>query len=226
VPECPAWVGTNSIREGSAIMTALDLLGWAGSALLVYSVLQTRILRLRLFNCVASAVLVIFNAAIAVWPMVGLNVALTAINAYYIVRLWRGRHDLRTYEVAEVQPTEGYLRHLLHSFETDIRRFNPGFTPSEADGAEFGYVVLTGADTVGVVLARDAGDGSAQVELDYVLPKYRDFCPGEFVYRRSGVFAARGYRRVIAPPRMLSAEDYLTKVGFRSKGKAMVLELA
>ena len=207
-------------------MTALDLLGWAGSALLVYSVLQTRILRLRLFNCVASAVLVIFNAAIAVWPMVGLNVALTAINAYYIVRLWRGRHDLRTYEVAEVQPTEGYLRHLLHSFETDIRRFNPGFTPSEAVGAEFGYVVLTGADTVGVVLARDAGDGSAQVELDYVLPKYRDFCPGEFVYRRSGVFAARGYRRVIAPPRMLSAEDYLIKVGFRSKGEGMVLELA
>jgi hypothetical protein len=221
VPKCPAWFGTNSIREGSAIMTALDLLGWAGSALLVYSVLQTRILRLRLFNCVASAVLVIFNAAIAVWPMVGLDVALTAINGYYIVRLLRGRHDLRTYQVAEVQPTEGYLRHLLHSFETDIRRFNPGFTPSEADG-----VVLTGAETVGVVLARDAGDGSAQVELDYVLPKYRDFCPGEFVYRRSGVFAARGYRRVIAPPRMLGAEDYLTKVGFRSKGEAMVLELA
>jgi hypothetical protein len=206
-------------------MTALDLLGWAGSALLVYSVLQTRILRLRLFNCVASALLVIFNAAIAVWPMVGLNVALTAINGYYIVRLLRGRHDPRTYEVAEVQPTEGYLRHLLHSFETDIRRFNPGFTPSEADGAEFGYVVLTGAETVGVVLARDGGDGSALVDLDYVLPKYRDFCPGEFVYRRSGVFAARGYRRVMAPPRMLGAEDYLTKVGFRSQGGAMVLEL-
>jgi hypothetical protein len=206
-------------------VTALDVLGWAGSALLVYSVLQTRILRLRLFNCVASALLVIFNAAIAVWPMVGLNVALTAINAYYIVRLLRGRHDPRAYEVAEVQPTEGYLRHLLHSFETDIRRFNPGFTASEADGAGFGYVVLTGAETVGVVLARDAGDGSAQVDLDYVLPKYRDFCPGEFVYRRSGVFAARGYRRVIAPPRMVDAEDYLTKVGFRSKGDAMVLEL-
>jgi hypothetical protein len=30
----------------------------------------------------------------------------------------------------------------------------------------------------------------------------------------------------MAPLRMLDAEDYLTKVGFRSKGDAMVLELA
>jgi hypothetical protein len=49
-------------------------LGWISSALLVYWVLQTRTLRLRLFNGVASALLVIFNAAIAVWPMVALNV--------------------------------------------------------------------------------------------------------------------------------------------------------
>jgi presenilin-like A22 family membrane protease len=61
-------------------VVAVEILGWVGSALLVYSVLQTRILRLRLFNGVASALLVIFNAAIAVWPMVALNVTLTAIN--------------------------------------------------------------------------------------------------------------------------------------------------
>jgi hypothetical protein len=35
---------------------------------------------LRLFNGIASALLVIFNAAIAVWPMVALNVTLTVIN--------------------------------------------------------------------------------------------------------------------------------------------------
>jgi hypothetical protein len=48
----------------------LEVLASVGSALLVYSVLRTRILRLRLFNDVASALLLIFNAAIAVWPMV------------------------------------------------------------------------------------------------------------------------------------------------------------
>ena len=207
-------------------MTALDILGWAGSALLVYSVLQTRILRLRIFNCAASVLLVIFNAAIPVWPMVGLNVALLAINGWYIIQLMRGRHDARKYEVVEVLPTEGYLRHLLHSLGADIERFNPDFSRSGADKIQFGFLVLSGAETVGLVLARDAGAGSAQVELDYALPKYRDFTPGEFVYRGSGSFAVKGYRRVVAPPRMLGAEHYLTTVGFRRQGDAMVLDLA
>jgi hypothetical protein len=50
-----------------------------------------RILRLGLFNRVASA-----NAAIHVWPMVALNVALTAFDGFCIVRLVRGRHDSRS----------------------------------------------------------------------------------------------------------------------------------
>jgi hypothetical protein len=70
-------------------------------------------LRLRLFNGVASALLVIFNAAIAVWPMVALNVTLTAINVFYFVRLLRGRHDPQTFEVVEISPNEAYLKHLL-----------------------------------------------------------------------------------------------------------------
>jgi hypothetical protein len=66
-------VGGCSTDQRRAQVLAVQVLGWVGSALLVYSVLQTRILRLRLFNGVASALLVIFNAAIAVWPMVALT---------------------------------------------------------------------------------------------------------------------------------------------------------
>jgi hypothetical protein len=59
------------------------------------------------------------------------------------------------------------------------------------------------------VLARNAGDGSAQVDLDYVVPRYQGFTLGDFVYRPGGPLAARGYRRAIAPPRMQNAGDYL-----------------
>jgi hypothetical protein len=79
---------------------------------------------------------------------------------------------------------------------------------------------------VGLVLVRNAGDGSAQVDLDYVVPRYQGFTVGEFVYRPGGPLAMRGYRRVIAPPRMQNAGDYLTDVGFRPDGDAMVRDLA
>jgi hypothetical protein len=219
-------LGGCSTDERRPHVLAVEVLGWVGSALLVYSVLQTRILRLRLFNGVASALLVIFNAAIAVWPMVALNVTLTAINVFYIVRLLRGRHDSRTFEVVEISPNEAYLKHLLHDFDADIQYFNPGFSSDDAAKSDLGFLILTRAETVGLVMARNAGDGSAQVDLDYVVPRYQGFTLGEFVYRPGGPLAARGYRRVIAPPRMQNAGDYLTDVGFRRQGDAMVRDLA
>ena len=43
-------------------MSWLDALGWAGSALLIYSLMQARVLRFRVLNLAASAILVVFNA--------------------------------------------------------------------------------------------------------------------------------------------------------------------
>ena len=45
-------------------MSLLDLVGWVGSAILVWSLLQTRVLRLRLINLVGSLILVAFNVGV------------------------------------------------------------------------------------------------------------------------------------------------------------------
>jgi hypothetical protein len=116
------------------------------------------------FNGVVSALLVIFNAAIAVWPMVALNVTLTAINVFYLVRLLRGRHDSGTFAVVEISPNEAYLKHLLHGFDADIQHFNPGFSGDDAAHTDLGFLILIGAEPVGLVLARNAGDGSAWLQ--------------------------------------------------------------
>jgi hypothetical protein len=142
------------------------------------------------------------------------------------VRLLRGKHDPQTFEVVQISPNEAYLKHLLHEFDADIQHFNSGFSADDAARTDLGFLILTGAETVGLVLARNVGDRSAQVDLDYVVPRYQGFTLGEFVYRPGGPLAARGYRRVIAPPRMQNAGDYLTDVGFRPEGDAMVRDLA
>jgi len=83
-------------------------------------------------------------------------------------------------------PNEAYLKHLLHEFDADIQHFNPGFSGDAAARINLGFLILTGAETVGLVLARNAGHGSAQVDLDYVVPRYQEFTLGEFVYRPGG----------------------------------------
>jgi hypothetical protein len=66
-----------------------DIIGWAGSALLIVSLLQHDMMRLRVLNLVASVVLVAYNAWAGVWPMVGMNGAVVLINIWFIVKLRR-----------------------------------------------------------------------------------------------------------------------------------------
>jgi hypothetical protein len=200
----------------------LSIVGWGGSALVVVSLLQTRILRLRVLNLIGCVVLIGFNAAIEVWPMVGMNAVLAVINLLQMWRLLEHRHDAAEYEVLEVNRSDAYLGHVLATHHKDIDRFNPGFT---ATASPYAFLVQHGDRTVGVVLAHDAGDGRAQIDLDYVLPEYRDFTPGEFVYRRSDVFTDHGFHQVLAPPRMRDSKPYLNRLGFHPEGNHLVLDL-
>lgn len=204
---------------------ALEALGWAGSVLLVTSLLQSRLLRLRQLNLVASLLLVTYNAALGVWPMVAMNLAIVGINVWHLVHLLRSRHDPSAYAVVEVRADDPYLRHVLSHHGGDIARFNPGFAEAPVTEASVACLVLREDETIGVVLARDAGGGEAEVVLDYVTPRFRDFTPGEFVYRHSGLFTDRGFRSVVAPRSMRQADAYLAKVGFRPRGTDRVLDL-
>ena len=201
-------------------MNWLDLIGWAGSALLVWSLLQTRILRLRVFNLIGSVVLVFFNTAVGVWPMVGLNVVLVAINIVHLSRMLWTRHDDRAYAVVEVEPDDAFLTYVLDVHAEDIKRFNPGFKRS---GKELAFLVMHEDSLAGAVLMYDCGGGTAQIELDYVTQRFRDFTPGEFVYKRSGLFTERGFHRVVTPPGMVS--PYYGGIGFRRVGDVYVLEM-
>lgn len=202
-------------------MVWVQVLGWIGSALLIISLLQTRVLRLRILNTVAAAVLVVFNALVEVWPMTVMNVVIVGINLWQIARLRSAAHP-EGYTLLEVDPTDEYLRHVLRVHERGIREFYPDFIfDPAAQGAAF--LILRGDETAGVVLLQDGDSpGVAQLDLDYVTPKYRDFTPAEFVYERSGWFADHGYERVVAPDGMSPDDPYLPRLGYMRHGDRWV----
>lgn len=198
----------------------LEALGWFGSAVLVWSLLQTQLTRLRLINLVGCVVLIVYNAIVGVWPMVGLNIVLAVINIYYLWQSSRTKHDANAYEVLEVDGDDTYLRHVIRVHEADIRHFNPGFVHDPFTG-DRAYLVLKGDETVGVVLVHETDAGTAQLLLDYVTPRYRDLSPGEFVFGPDGPFRRRGYRKVLTPPGMV--DPYYERLGFHREGDAFVL---
>ncbi|HKJ11123.1 MAG TPA: hypothetical protein VJ976_01895 [Ornithinimicrobium sp.] len=200
----------------------LEVLGWTGSVVLVISLLQTRILRLRLINLAGSLILAFYNVVIEVWPMVGLNVVLSLINVFYLVTMLRTRHDPTVYTVLEVDPDDRYLQHLLSVHSEDIHRSFPGFTEVQAHQSAF--LIVHGDEAVGVVVIEDAEPGVAQIVLDWVTLRYRDSTPGEFVFRRSEIFSRRGYSRVVTAPE--TKEAYYPRIGFTPDGDRYALDVS
>ena len=129
-------------------MSWLDALGWAGSALLVFSLAQARVLRFRVLNLIACVILVVFNWLLGIWPMVAMNVVLVGINLWFIRKLLTTRHDEKTYEVLEVGPNDEYLRHVLRVHSHDILDFQPDFVWDGAAEGRSAFLVQRGDETV------------------------------------------------------------------------------
>jgi hypothetical protein len=202
--------------------TWLEVGGWVGSALVVLSLAQARVLRFRWLNLTGSVVATAYNAILGIWPFVAMNGAICLINVYWLTRLYRERHDTAAYTVVEVAPDDAYLLHVLRTHAADIAELAPGFRPEPAPGERrSAFLVQHGDETVGVVEVRDddgAPDRTAVVELDWVSRRFRDFTPGEFVHRRSGIFADKGFTRVVVPHPAPHDHAYLRRVGFVPDG--------
>jgi len=204
-------------------MTWLDALGWAGSALLIFSLMQARVLRFRVLNLVACLILIVFNAVLNIWPMVAMNIVLALINLWFIRKLVTERHDEKAFEVLEVRPSDEYLRHVLRVHNADMLKHQPDLRWDARAPGRRSFLITHGNETVGVVLARQEAEGELHVELDYVTPRFRDFSPGEFVWRQSSMLREQGIRRVVSPPEML--EPYYDRIGFHREDGSYVLEL-
>ena len=86
-------------------------LGWAGSALCVWSLTQKDPGRFRALNLGACIALIIFDTAIAAWSMALLNLVVAGINIHSLVGLRKATRsaepDMETdLDVADLDPAQ------------------------------------------------------------------------------------------------------------------------
>ena len=209
----------------------LEVFGWFGSALLIFSILQTKFLRFRILNGIASAVLMAYNAFLGVWPAVAMNAVLVVINAYFIVKLIGDRRRAKAFTFADAAPS--MVEWFLARHGTDVEAFHPGLADRLASPGARACVLFHEDEAIGLVAFEMDGAGAAgkgaqrsdgqtatpagtQAELlaDYVIPSYRDYAPGAFVYSADGPLVAAGASEVRASAPVESVAKYLRNLGF------------
>ena len=203
----------------------LEAIGWIGSLLVVWSLMVARVLRFRWMNLAGAAIATVYNAIIGIWPFAFMNLAITLIDIYWLWRLYREARNTGTYRVLPVQPDDAYVREVLRIHADDIAEHAPDFTAT-TDDARVTFLLTRGDEAVGIVALRDLGEGLARVELDWVKERFRDFSPGEFLYRESQVLADAGFTQLEVIPHAGTDTAYLARVGYADAGDRWVRNVA
>lgn len=188
-----------------------ELIGYVASALVAISMLMSSILRLRLINLVGSAAFTLYGVLIHAYPVAAVNGFIVVINLFYLHRMLRTREY---FHLLSVEPDSHYLRHFLEFYGREVRRFIPGarFEPAAGDLTIF---VLRDMVPAGVFIGRMEGRGRLCVTLDFVIPQYRDFKIGRYLFQEEReLFRSRGIREIVSEPGTPRHAAYLRRMGF------------
>lgn len=202
--------------------THLQLLGYAASALIVTSMLMRSIVRLRMINLLGAATFAVYGFLIGAYPVGVLNLLTTTINIVQLVRLQRRKEIFRVIEISQDSP---YLRYFLDFQAEDIRRFFPKFHYERADN---GIVLLVLRDLIpaGMLLGR-IDDATLTVDLDYVVPQYRDLKVGRYLFiDEAEFFRRRGVTRIVSFADTEAHAEYLRRIGFQAAGDGRTFRLS
>ena len=184
----------------------LELIGYLGSALVIVSMLMTSVVKLRIINTIGSVIFCGYALAIHSYPTAAMQVCLIIIN---IVNLYKLNNTKKQYSAVNVSSTDGFLYYFLCANEKDIKKYFPDFSAAEKDDTIF--MITCGQIPAGVFIAKDNGDGSFNVRLDYTTPAYRDCSAGKFIYNHLKLI---GIRKVLAETKIPTHQKYLQKLGF------------
>ena len=189
--------------------TTVTLIGYLGSALIVTSLAMRSILKLRWIGLAGACAFVAYGYLIGAWPIVWTNAVIVLIHLHFLGQVRRSKEY---FKVLEVRLDSRYLRYFLDHFADDIESTWPGFEyrPEPDVHALF---ILRDLVPAGLLMARDMGDETLDVQLEYAIPGYRDFKIGRYLYAR-GALRGLGYLRAVARPVGQRAERYLSRVGF------------
>ena len=102
------------------------------------------------------------------------------------------------------------------TYRAEIERYQPEFAyePAEVQVTAF---ILRNAVPAGLFIGEVCDDNSLEVKLDFVVPQYRDFKAGAFLYStRSGVFEKAACDRAWTVSGTADHVRYLERMGFEA----------
>jgi len=200
---------------------SVELIGYLGSILVAISLMMRSLLRLRIINLIGALFFTIYGVLLGAYPVAFLNGLIVCIDLYYLIQMWRQK-DFFTF--LEVSPKSEYLRTFVEFYKTDILGIIPSYTHKPEEDL-LCFFILRNMMPAGLFIAKVQAE-EAHVQLDYVIPNYRDFQVARFIFdENAAFFLERGIRRFVSEGGSPIHQTYLEKMEFVNNGEFYVHEI-
>jgi len=198
-----------------------EIIGYLASLLVAISLMMSAIVKLRIINLLGSLTFTIYGILIDAWPVALMNAFIVFVNIYYLAKIYR---DDQYFQILRSSEESNYLTKFLEFYSDHIKTYQPEFSFEKS----YNYVVFVLSDMVpaGLVIGNKKDDGTLEMDLDFVIPSYRDFKIGSFLFEKnSEELKQDGIRKIVTPTGNEDHNKYLKKVGFNRENSFFVKEL-
>ncbi|MFC2104383.1 hypothetical protein ACFLS4_03410 [Bacteroidota bacterium] len=200
----------------------LQWIGYVASVIIATSMTMNSIVKFRWINLAGAITFSTYGFLIGAFPVGFLNGFIVTVDIYYLLKIYSKKE---TFETLEVRADNKYLLRFLEFHNKEIQKFFPGFT-YKPEMNTISFFILRNTAVAGLFLAHREDDKVLKVGLDYVVPEYRDFKNGRFIYLRlRRKFIDDGFDIVKTSGRSEKYTKYLNKLGFSKDKEGMFVKV-
>lgn len=202
-----------------------DILQWIGylaSVIIALSMTMNSIVKFRWINLAGALTFSTYGFLIGALPVGFLNGFIVCVDIYYLFKIYSKKE---TFETLEVRADNRYLLRFLEFHNKEIQKFFPGFA-YKPEMNTISFFILRNTAVAGLFLAHREDNKILKVGLDYVVPEYRDFKNGKFIYMRlRKKFIDDGFEIVKTSGNSERYSKYLKKLGFKVDYEGMFVKI-
>lgn len=187
-----------------------EIIGYVASVLVAVSLMMSAIIKLRVVNMIGAFTFSVYGILIGSIPVAAMNGFIVLINIYFLIKLYR---DKEYFKLLNVDKESKYLEEFLHFYRDEIKTYQPDFDFDKP--YNFSLFILRDMIPAGLILGSKDESGELKLDLDFVIPNFRDFKIGDYLFEdKLNYFREMGISKILAASGNEDHNRYLERTGF------------
>ncbi|MBQ8035499.1 MAG: hypothetical protein IJ268_00750 [Proteobacteria bacterium] len=188
----------------------LEVIGYIGSAVCVASFAMTSVKKLRIVNCTGAIISTIYALLIWALPIALMNFIIAILDIYQLHKMHKFNE---AFDLMPASVDGAYFKWFVERYRDELKTFDESMT---FDNAQHVLYYVRDNEVAGVLAYDTKENGEADVRIDFVIPKYRDFQLGNYFFNaRNPFFKEAGIHKFVTKTTNPIHEIYLKRINFK-----------